>query len=326
MLRVGIWRAGRGRVIEAPDPLWVGADPDCAVRLEGRHIWGQHAALYERRGRVVLAARGGARVRVDGAPITAPVVVPPGAEIDVGGFALQVRVVEGPGPGWVGSETPVGRVTSQLDDPEANVRRYLTAENWELTVSPGPAETAWRVALERAYPGGRWIERGPEVAFAAPRPPGRSAAELCFAVERGQLTPPIEALVVIVARVLEAVDARAGLHGGVWPDRIWLGRTGEVSVLPCGPAPGPRDLDGDPYVSPSRRMGVAPTAEDDRYALAVLLTRLGQHPDRAAWLFEGWERGAFSVLERAHRAKVDPVAQHVARVVAVLDAALKNLP
>jgi hypothetical protein len=320
VLRVAVKRAGRCRIVEGGEPLWVGADGDCDVRLEGRTVLARHASLHERRGEAIVTACGSARVVVRGEVIRAPVVVTGERDVGIAGYALRVAVVPDDRSSWVGRDTEVGRVVAEMGDRERGVRRYLTADgDWEIAEPLGAAGPSWWRRVEAAYPDGRALEGG---AFAAPRPAGRSAAELMYAVERGWLRLPAEALVVVAVRVLEDLERWGGVHGGVWPERVALGRRGEVRLLPPGPDPEPLAPLTDAFSSPARRLKGAESPADDRFALRTLLERLDPSGRRPAWLDPALAEGPFSILEHASRASLDATAQHVARVVRVLDAAL----
>lgn len=319
MLRVAIRRAGRCRIVEGASELWVGSDPGCAVVLTGRTVLAHHAALYERRGEVIVSASPRARVVVRGEVIRAPVVVSHGSEIGVGGYALRAAVVPDGRPTWLGAETECGRIDLEVGDRERGVRRYLTADRaWEVAAPTGIAPPSWWRRIEAAHPGARRL--GPQ-GVAVPRPVGRTAAELLHAVERRWIGLPAEAFVVLAARTLRGLEEWGGVHGGVWPERVALGRRGEVRLMPPGPDPEPQAPLADAFSSPARRLTGAESPADDRFALRALLERLDPVGCRPAWLSEAIDEGSFSLLRQASRASLDATAQHVARVVGLLDAA-----
>jgi len=321
MLRVTVRRAGRCRIEESSaDPVWVGADEGCAVRLRGAGVRGRHAALHARRGWTVVRAVGSARVLVGGALIRAPVAVAPDESIAIGDHELGVVVAPPDPPSRRGASTAVGRLAVEIGDREVGVRRYLTtAGDWEVTVPDAP-DAAWQAREMRADPDARPVADG----VAASRSFRRTAAELLHAVTFGRLRIPPEAAVVFAARTMAQLERRGMPHGGLWPERIGLTPGGDVRVMPPGPAPQAADPLEDPFATEARRLGGEPRGEADRFALATLLARLDPERRRPDWLDGVLAAGHFGVLQRASRASLDATAAHLARVVAVLDAALER--
>jgi len=314
VLRVAVRHGGRGRVVEADDVVSVGADPSCGVQLLGRGVAPRHAVFFERRGRVVVRAAGRFRVLVDGVSIEAPVVLAPTGEVTVGDYALRPRV--GGGGSWVGAETEVGPVLRELDDPEAGARRY-EASSFELVVPDRGGVERWRDQVLDFAPDARWIRHGEHGGLAWCLPQGVTAAEVMAAVARGGLHVPVEAIVVVAARVVEDLRAWGDPHGSVWPERVHLSSTGDVRLGPPGPEPGWRPDAPERFLRPERRMGAPLEAADDRFALRGLIVALAGDARRVSWLLNALEGDGFSILERAARANLDPAAHHVARVVGV---------
>lgn len=306
MLRVVTWSGGRCRIVESRrDEATVGADPGCDVRVRGFGVAARHLTLLARRGRVIACPAEAARLVRRGARVVAPVVLEPGEALAVGPHRVVGEARSEADCGWTEVETDVGEVELEVGDPEPGVRRYLTRDSaWEITVPDATPPEAWFRRLESAYPGGRRLA-APGPAFAVPLPPGGSAAELVHAVTTGGLRIPVEALVVIAAQISARLEGWDAPHGALGPDRVWLTRRGDAIPLPPGPAP---------------------SLVGDRTALGALVARLDPDQRRPLWLDEALAGSSFSVVEAASRDNLDPAAHHLARVVAVLEAAKRVIP
>ncbi|MCK6546850.1 FHA domain-containing protein kinase [Myxococcota bacterium] len=348
----------RGRVelheVEGPD-VELGRDRRADVVLHHESVAPRHARLMLRRGRLILADLGLAKQGTTRGRerLFAPVALAEGEPFGVGEVSLAAWSVAPGDEGLSQRSIETSSVGVELESADPGARRYRVqlddGARAELAIARPELRRvdaeAW-LAKARATGPGRppqlvplaWWgvhERSPYLIERLPE--GLRLAQLLDGVARGALTLPLEAVVVIIAQLAEAVAAFEqtwGVHGSLDPRMVHLGLEGAVVLLRPGPlATSPRAIE-DAYLAPERRFGLPPTPSSDAFALGVLgKAVLGRRRDcpvrlRALcyWLAHVTPTSrprdltaiAAELRDAAQAASLDPTAGHVARAVRLL--------
>lgn len=353
-VRVACWGRVELHEVEGPD-LELGRDPRADVVLHHDSVAPRHARLVLRRGRLILADLGLAKQGTSRGRerLLAPVALQPGERFGVGEVSLAAWPVVRGDEGLSGRRVEASVVSAELESADPGARRYRAVLDdgapAELVVArpdlPLAAAEAWLARARGTGPG-----RPPHVAPLAGwgvhdrspylierLPEGLRLAQVLEGVERGTVTLPLEAIVVVIAQLAEAVaafESTWGVHGALDPRAVHLGLDGGVVLLRPGPlAMGPRAID-DGCLAPERRFGEPPETASDAFSLGVLgksvLARRRDCPVRIRalcyWLahVEPTSRPkdltavAAELRDAAQAASLDPTAGHVGRVVRLL--------
>lgn len=318
MIRVILERWGHAQVLEVDQrDITAGSGPQDQVRLAPNEAAPAHLRLGQRRGSVVLQPH--RPVFVSEQPVErVPVVLSHEDEVRVGSYRLRVQVVPDSSRGLLGSSSPWGELLEEVHDRELGVRRYRSVRH-EVTVderSDAGEGARWLERIRPHFPGEGQDAFSGRPAYAVPLPPGRSVREL---LAGRSVQPPLEAAFALAIRLAERVGRlhQAGfVHGGLWPERIWVTLDGDVRLLPPGPGPDVQDPLNEPYFPAHRRAGAPCTEAGDLWALQRLVRRW--LPEAAvAEQAEGW----MAILrEQATLWGLDPAAHHLGRWVRVIQA------
>jgi hypothetical protein len=344
--------ACRGRTelheISGPD-VEIGRDPSCRLSIDHPSVAPHHARVLVRRNRMILTDLGQARTGTsrDGERVLAPIALNDGDTFLLGDVSFRARLVSEDDRGFAGCTIARGKIARELESFDPQTRRY------ELEVEGRRAELAVvepSVSRDRA---GRWMERMNRSAALVPHlapllacetiedrasiieaaPGGIRASTLIEAIEAGIVGVPVEAMIVVLAHLADAVAAigsAIGAHGAVDPAFVQLGLDGSISLLRPGPHLDERSLK-DELVAPERRFFFEATPAGDAFALgkigATLLRLSGESPARlraiCAWLAHAdAERRpkdlrtlSTELRSAAMRDGLDPTYGHVARAV-----------
>lgn len=319
MIRVHVHRWGREHVFESDKPdLSVGAGEGDDLRLDPREASIGHLRLSRRRGAVLVQPMRPAWVGAQ--PVVGvPVVLGEDADVRVGNYRLKARPIDPDDAGFTGRATVWGTLEHEVGGRELGVRRYLSATHEVSVAESGQDGAAWLERLAPHFEGegdphGGGLGRP---AFASALPPGRPASELLGAGQA--VRPPPEAAHALAMRLAERLAElhRAGfVHGGLWPDRIWLTRNGDALLLPPGPDPDVEEPLTETYFPSHRRAGGPPTADADVWAVQVFMKHWLEDAPPARRV-ETWSE---RLRAHANARGLDPVAHHIARWVRLLDA------
>jgi FHA domain-containing protein len=332
----------------------IGRDPDCDLSIEHATIAPRHARILVRRGRLILADLGRAKMGTTRRRqrVTAPIALDPGEMFRLGDVSISATLATDLDRSFVGREIGEGRLVSEIESPDRGARRYRIALR-----DRGEGEVA---VLDREFSDGAsepWLARARGSDRRSPHLPrllGCSALEgrpylveetpkgirlssLLEGVGRGTVQLPIEATVAAIALIAESVaemNAAWGPHGAIDPRRVQLGLDGSALLLRPGPFIGDLGATPDEYVAPERRVAVEPTTAGDAFSLGVLgKSILHRRPDcpmkiRAIcyWLAHANPSRRPSDLKEVARefqraaqsAGLDPTFGHVARVARLL--------
>lgn len=315
MLRVILERRGRGFVFESEAAdLSVGGGPGDDLRLDPRVAGPGHFRLLRRRSGVVVQPR--RPVWVGDRPVDqVPVVLERREPIRLGDYVLSVEPLVPGTRGLAGLESPWGPIEREIADRELGIRRYETSTH-ELGVAEGDAKD-WLDRVQTHFPGVADRESLGSACFAVALAPGRRGSELLAA--NASIDPSAEAVFTLAIRLGERLAHlhEAGfVHGGLWPERLWLSQDGDLVILPPGPRPDVREPLEEVWFPAHRRAGSAPTADADLWAAQRFLrTWVSDAP--VAQTARDWTQ---MLRARAEASGLDPAAHHLAKWVHVLQA------
>lgn len=332
-IRLRLCRGYRTDVVEVPlGDLLLGTASDCHVVVDGaaaRHAW-----LRPRRGQLLLApgSKTGRRPAIAGTRIEAPVVLAPGRAFQLSSVSVTADVLARPGlvgqtiGGWVCTRELAGfspaRRSFEAIGPDGPGRVHQVEG-----ASPALA-TTWPGVIHRV-PG--------VVVWAEPGPVGLSLATVLEAHAAGAVTWPVEAGVVLLTQLTEALceyHDRSGPHGALRPELIYVDVNGRVALS----HPDPWAVDYA-YQPERIRLGGVPDPESDTYSwwriahqildgfalrLPILLSvraRLPRPPADRAELLAASE----AVRRWAIDGGLDPTAVHLARGIRLADS-LRAVP
>ena len=325
-IRLRLRRGYRADVVEIPlrDTL-LGSDPHCTVVIDG--VADRHAMLLPRRGTLLLApaANRARRPVLEGTRLEAPVIladrifqladVQVGASLATGSFSLSGQTVLG----WsCGRQVGSARLVRRIYEARHTVDSARSGRVHQL---PSASES-WLRALERHTEVAR---DGDAVAWVEPAAEGISLDVLVAAHVSGAVTWPVEAAIVIVTQLAEALcefQERVGPHGAVRPELVFLDVDGRVSLGFADPS----SVDFA-YQAEHVRLGGRPDAASDAFGwwrlahvvlgafsgLKAVRARLPVPPRGRAAMLEAAE----GVRRWAVEAGLDPTAVHLARGVRV---------
>lgn len=337
----------------------IGRESGCALRIEHPSVALRHARILVRRGRLILVdlRAGPTRVAHGDGRLLAPLVLQMGEAFELGDVTLSAWRANGDDRSWVGRSLDRGRVLIELESGHRRLRRYAVEDpddgRAELVVADSALDRgALAVWLERMRGardgptmspcvGAEWIDGRACLLEVVPR--GVRLAALVQALESRAIRLPLDALLVIFARLAEHVDDSSnaiGAHGAIDPRNIQLGVDGSVRLLRPGPTLVEAEVD-DALIAPERRLAPAASLAGDVFALGVmakaLLRRHEDVPGRVravfAWLahFDPARRPrtlevvASELRSIAQALGRDPTSSHVARTAHILSPTRERL-
>ena len=269
-IRLRVRRGYRADVVEvALRDVLVGSGPGCDVIVDG--VAERHARLLPRRGRLLLAPapRTPRRPAVFGSRVDAPVVLGPDQPFQLADVEVRAEVVST-------EETLVGRMVGPYRAHREIGSEHLGQRIYRAESPNGPARLHQAVRTEMAP---RFLavldgyEVGAQVVWAETGAPAVALNGLLAAHRRGAVRWPVQAGVVLVTQLAEAVcdfHNRVGPHGALRPELVFIDTSGRVSLG-------------------------FPAATDRSWTFQPEAVRLGQAPDIASDLF-GWWRLTHAIL------------------------------
>lgn len=354
LVRMRVACRGRSELHEIAGPdIEIGRDSSCQLIVDHPSVAPHHARILVRRNRMILTDLGQAKTGTsrDGERVLAPIALTDGSTFLLGDVSIRAQLVSARDRGLSGRTVRLEgaelEVSRELESVDPEVRRY------ELEHLGKRLELA---VIERTVPSERalrWVQRMKKSAALVPHlapllghaeldgqqaifeaaPSGLRASTLIEAIEANVVGVPVEAMIVVLAHLADAVAAigdAIGAHGAVDPRFVQLGTDGSISLLRPGPNPDERSLP-DELVAPERRFFFEPTPAGDAFALgkigATLLRLSGQSPARlraiCAWLAHADAEHrpkdlrtlSAELRSAAMKDGLDPTYGHVARAV-----------
>lgn len=234
-------RAGRRRQwFESPQTeLRIGTSSRCEVQIDADGVAPEHARLVRRRNRVIVVDSGLARrgTVVDGRRVFAPVLLAPGAEVELGEARLRVELAPEAERGLGGERVEGMRVLRELEGPRG--RQYLLEGGNQLWVDRAPCP-----GFDRFPESAHLVPARP---FEGPRhwrgliehlPPGIALSEALELARAAGVQIPLGARALVALHLAQAVRTLEALgitHGQLGPERVWLGTDGIAMLRPARP-------------------------------------------------------------------------------------------
>lgn len=354
LVRLRIAHRGQAELHEVDGPdIEIGRDPSCQLSVDHTSLAQHHARILIRRNRLILTDLGQAKTGTSrsGERVLAPVALADGEAFTLGDVEFSARLVDVRDRGLRGRSFSFGTVVAELESEDLRVRRYelrtredtraeLVVVQPEVSIELAHAWASRMSSTSREQPhlapllGCETIDGRPAIIEAVPA--GLRASQLIEAAQNGLIGVPVEAMIVVLAHLADAVAALGtaiGAHGAIDPASVQLGIDGSISLLRPGPCPDDRSLK-DELVAPERRFTFEATPAGDAFALgkigALLLSLTEGCPPRmraiCAWLAHAEPRRrpadlstlASELRSAAMKDGLDPTFAHVARAVRAL--------
>lgn len=354
LVRLRVAYRGQAELHEVDGPdIEIGRDPSCRVSVDHSSVAHHHARILIRRNRLILTDLGQAKTGTsrNGERVLAPVALADGEAFTLGDVEFSARLVDVRDRGLRGREFSFGTVAAELESEDVRVRRYelWTPDGLRAELAVVQPEVPFELARSWASRMSSTSRQEPHLAplLSCEAIDGRSAlleavpaglrvARLIAAAQEGLIGVPVEAMIVVLAHLADAVAALGtaiGAHGAIDPAAVQLGLDGSISLLRPGPCPDDRSLK-DELVAPERRFSFEATPAGDAFALgkigALLLSLTDGCPPRmraiCSWLAHAEPRRrpsdlatlASELRTAAMKDGLDPTFAHVARAVRAL--------